>query len=498
MERDIEGQSNVIKKRKETEKRIAVLEDRVDYATKSCNEQLKKNKELKLRIQGLMLERSTHDALCKELEDKMSKRRRDLSRLVSRLSRTYEQREAAEARFVIVSHLGKENVILSTKILWNIRFRLNHLTQLETDDSHSAAAEIQHLRRFLTQQQRLEKFLGQKAAIRTPESVEETAPSTQKKHSLPCITTEQAIFTEEIANLYETVLAKLTKLCGEKLKKDRSSTNIVVDVVEFIGKREKQNLALYAYINELQAHASELYGQIRAIQKSVSGLRSSLGIPSRTAYAYVGEEDSSSSQDLPSIQLKISDELDLDEDSENARFLETTSIFEEVATKVKAMKDLLGSRDTTLGRILADESDTERKGRQVDPSENPKEHKAVKTFLKQVKTTMVTERNINHHVIIINQKASRILNFRIQTKHSSSSSAGKKEPILSGLRRRVYAPPEVREEDMLTDAKSDSPVISSSGSDSSAPSRARSPAVGAKKKKITGKKKTSKSRKSKK
>jgi hypothetical protein len=49
--------------------------------------------------------------------------------------------------------------------------RLRTLRQLESDEARTAAAEIQHLRRILTEQARLEKFLAHKS---TPRQVQQS------------------------------------------------------------------------------------------------------------------------------------------------------------------------------------------------------------------------------------------------------------------------------------------------------------------------------------
>ncbi|CAG0919352.1 unnamed protein product [Notodromas monacha] len=152
VEASIGGESTNRKKRTDLRKRVAALEDRVEHATRQLNGQLSSNGKLRKEIEELMRDREAHCKMTKRLTEKFARGSKQLQNIVNQVSQIYDQRDEIESR-------------------------LKTLKQLETEEAQSSAAEIQHLRRILTEQTRLEKFLMQKSAPRIAPSHLHRTPS---------------------------------------------------------------------------------------------------------------------------------------------------------------------------------------------------------------------------------------------------------------------------------------------------------------------------------
>ncbi|CAG0924192.1 unnamed protein product [Notodromas monacha] len=152
VEASIGGESTNRKKRIDLRRRVAALEDRVEHATRQLNGQLSSNGKLRKEIEELMRDREAHCKMTKRLTEKFARGSKQLQNIVNQVSQIYDQRDEIESR-------------------------LKTLKQLETEEAQSSAAEIQHLRRILTEQTRLEKFLMQKSAPRIAPSHLHRTPS---------------------------------------------------------------------------------------------------------------------------------------------------------------------------------------------------------------------------------------------------------------------------------------------------------------------------------
>ncbi|CAG0884388.1 unnamed protein product [Darwinula stevensoni] len=211
------GEAIIVRKKDVLKKRVAVLEDRQEHVSQALNVQLKRNEELRKSIAELMAEKTAHNAECRILETALLQGRKSLQAKMDLVSDALNQREEMETR-------------------------LRSLRTTEAEESAAVGAEMQHLRRFLAHQRKMERFIAQKAASRFPRRHPVVADGGGGEE---VVEEERLTFSD-----LRGVIQDLMESCGV--------TTSPEDIRRTFLRRDEQNMAFYVYINQLCAQAAAL------------------------------------------------------------------------------------------------------------------------------------------------------------------------------------------------------------------------------------------------
>ncbi|CAG5102190.1 Similar to Ccdc63: Coiled-coil domain-containing protein 63 (Rattus norvegicus) [Cotesia congregata] len=200
---------------------IAILENRLDVATKRFNVVVAENAQLRARIDSLLKERAQFNILWAKMIGQLNTGKMVISDIIEQATITFNQRDEELNKIYALRERG-------------------------TRDLKTHTSEMCELQRTLDNELKLQEFLGIKGQYR------ETADLNARKEAE--LRTKQEEKENKIAS-YSEILNLIKQFTGE---------NDIDNLSTYFLKQEEENFALFSYVNELN---DELEGlQIRVAQ----------------------------------------------------------------------------------------------------------------------------------------------------------------------------------------------------------------------------------------
>ncbi|XP_014665796.1 PREDICTED: coiled-coil domain-containing protein 63-like [Priapulus caudatus] len=213
-----------------TQKRVRVLENRLDTATLNFNKMLTQNAELRAKIDHLLSERSHFDGMYKRLTRSLADGKKRLCEIVEQATQAYDQRDEGQSKMTALKERSEK-------------------------DQTAYNVEMKELNRILDHDQKLKEFMTIKAQERA-DLLREAEESERKQKGFDDEKAQDK-WQEETIQTYEQAFARIREVTGED--------DIDTLVRRFI-ETEDQNFALFNYVNELNNEVELLQEQIHDVE----------------------------------------------------------------------------------------------------------------------------------------------------------------------------------------------------------------------------------------
>ena len=260
-----------------TQKKIRVLENRLDKAMIEFNKQLGDNSKLRSEIDHMRLERSVFDSLMKKLTKELDETKQDMSEVIAESAHAYEQRDEA-------------------------RNKISSLEDRSAKDIVQYTAEMKDLTRILKHDDKLKDFMRLKLNERHDHRSEENI---KRKERLDLANLTLAFNAQtkpgdngkyytigDLKTMMNTLgideLAKMLGLSGEDLKSHdhdnvtielleesfrkifaATGTEAIDEIVDNFIIKENKNFALYDYVNDLENEVETMLERKRTMESDI-------------------------------------------------------------------------------------------------------------------------------------------------------------------------------------------------------------------------------------
>ncbi|XP_022101119.1 coiled-coil domain-containing protein 63-like [Acanthaster planci] len=217
-----------------TQKRIRVLENRLDKATVAFNTMLTKNLELRERIEHLRRERAIYDKLYRILSKEQNELKCRITEMIEEATAAYDMRDEAQAKMSAIRERSEREQTLY-------------------------GFDIKELKRIIDHDQKLKDFMAVKCQERTEMKAIEAAKRKKKEDKKA----NERAHKEEIEQ-FERAFERVRGVTGQN-DLDRM-------VHDFI-KKEDVNFALFNYVNELNSEVEVLHDVIGALNADIEAFQ---------------------------------------------------------------------------------------------------------------------------------------------------------------------------------------------------------------------------------
>ncbi|XP_032238101.2 coiled-coil domain-containing protein 63 [Nematostella vectensis] len=220
---------------KQTKKHISVLENRLDQASKKFNASLAENWKLRERIDNQKVERSTFEARCKKLDNKIVEVKRQISEVIEASTAAYDARDEAQAKMLALKEKNDKD-----------------LAQYNT--------EFKELVRIIEHDRKLKEFMRVKGEERADMLEGELSSRKKKKDEK-----DKVDKADETIESYEAAFHKI------KEATEIEDTDLLVN--KFI-EVEDRNFALFNYVNEQNNDIEKLQEEIAEAKADIEKFKS--------------------------------------------------------------------------------------------------------------------------------------------------------------------------------------------------------------------------------
>ncbi|CAK8690630.1 coiled-coil domain-containing protein 63-like isoform X2 [Clavelina lepadiformis] len=208
-----------------TQKRMNVLESRLDRALSKFNIALTKNSALREQIETLRIEKGKFQHLYKKHDKELKDIKREIGQIIEASTLAYDQRDEAHSKIFLLKEKSDKDLQLFN-------------------------AEIKELQRVIDQDKKLRDFMMAKGYSRGGSSNFSQKDQENKKKGDGRVSIES----------YEAAFREIEEVTG--------STDINKIVANFI-KVEDSNFALFNYVNEQNNEIERLHDIIEGIKKKI-------------------------------------------------------------------------------------------------------------------------------------------------------------------------------------------------------------------------------------
>ncbi|XP_071790536.1 coiled-coil domain-containing protein 63-like [Asterias amurensis] len=217
-----------------TQKRIRVLENRLDKATVGFNTMLTNNHEQRERIDHLRRERAIYDRLYRKLSKEQKDLKCQITEMIEEATGAYDTRDEAQAK-------------------------MSALRERTEREQSLFGVEVKELKRIIDHDQKLKDFMTVKAQERTEMKAIEAAKRKTKEDKKA----NERAHTEEI-EMFERAF--------ERVRLSTGQDDLDQLVQSFIHK-EDVNFALFNYVNELNNEVEVLHDVIAALNGDIEAFQ---------------------------------------------------------------------------------------------------------------------------------------------------------------------------------------------------------------------------------
>uniref|UniRef100_UPI00398ED19B coiled-coil domain-containing protein 114 n=1 Tax=Pristiophorus japonicus TaxID=55135 RepID=UPI00398ED19B len=228
---------NVQVMNEQVEKKVGIMEDRLDRALRKFNIQLTSNGRLREQIDTLRVGRSRFEQLHRKLGKELLETRKEIGSVIDTSSTAYDARDEAQTKMLQLKEKAEKDLALH-------------------------AAEVKELQRVIDHDRKLKEFMGIKTQERSSE--DEALHGTYKRDHEDSVRKRKDA-KEESVEAYEAAFQQIRALTGED--------NLDVMVATFI-EVEDRNFALFNYINEQNSEIERLQEEIADIQAQIEAFKS--------------------------------------------------------------------------------------------------------------------------------------------------------------------------------------------------------------------------------
>ncbi|XP_074649093.1 uncharacterized protein LOC141904372 [Tubulanus polymorphus] len=213
-----------------TQKKIRVLENRLDKAMGNFNGQLTRNRQLRHAIDHLRQERERFDHLYKKLDKELNECKREMGEVIDEATHNYEQRDEYQSKMM-------------------------QLQERNQKDQNQHETEMKELERVISHDNKLKEFMNIKSGDRADYKTEEA--DKRKKRGAG----ERAIDQDKrLIESYEEAFTRIKEITGEE-----NLENIVDNFI----RKEDDNFALFNYVNEMSNEVELLQEQSEQLRSDI-------------------------------------------------------------------------------------------------------------------------------------------------------------------------------------------------------------------------------------
>lgn len=215
----------------QTQKKVRVLENRLDQENRKFNSCLTKNAALREEIDSLRVERQRFENLYAKLDKELTDLRRELGEVIDQSTQAYDARDESQAKMILLKEKADKDL-----------------------QQHNA--EMKELVRIIDHDRKLKEFMGIKGQERQedPQLVawrqRKEAREAERKKDL----------AEDSVEAYEAAFERIKEITEEE--------DLDLLVQKFI-EVEDRNFALFNYVNEQNNEIEMLQEQIAEIKEEI-------------------------------------------------------------------------------------------------------------------------------------------------------------------------------------------------------------------------------------
>lgn len=283
-----------------TQKRMSVLEGRLDRALSRYNMGLTKNATLRDHIQTLRIEKNRFQALYKKLEKELKDLKREIAQVIEASTLAYDQRDESQNKILLLRDKSEK-------------------------DLQQFNGEIKELQRIIDHDKALRNFMNVKGITRN--SGENLGQ--QGKHTKRRGDGRQSIESFEIA--------------FREIEEITSESDMDVLVERFI-QVEDSNFALFNYVNEQNNEIERIRDAIEQILQNIAEFKSEENRLEEDHKAILSDLEESTSN---AVQAKLYSKQRLKSTMKILEQLKQgiSSLFEKIGCDGQLLNDMLGSED---------------------------------------------------------------------------------------------------------------------------------------------------------
>ncbi|KAL5015693.1 hypothetical protein ScPMuIL_005282 [Solemya velum] len=305
------GEKTEANTEKAIQKKLMVMENRLDKAMVKFNNQLSVNATLRQEIDHLRQERAVFDSLYRKLSRALEINKDEMNDIISQASEAYEERDEAQNKMMALKDRSEKDIA-----------------------QHDL--EMKDLQRVINHDNKLKEFMMVKAHDRAEYKEEEEAKKRKVSSDKDSDVEKQQIDT------YEEAFRLIKESTGEE-----DITKIVNDFIQ----REGENFAMYNFVNELN-------DEVERLQEELSVLRTDIHV--------FQEEDVKLEEDRKSMLREFeirSEKACQDAEDAEKKTVEMNKVLDEMREGVKslfvtvdcdasAINDMLASEDGVTDRNI--------------------------------------------------------------------------------------------------------------------------------------------------
>ncbi|KAK3581980.1 hypothetical protein CHS0354_003241 [Potamilus streckersoni] len=211
------------------EKRLWIMENRLDQSLIKFSEQLAKNKALREEIDHLRRDKAVFDSLYRKLNKNLEETKKQISTFIQEATQAYEERDEAQIKMLALKdRCDKDKALFGT--------------------------EMKELQRIIHHDNLLKEFMSIKANDRNEFKDEENAKKKRVSGDRDSDADKQTIKALEDA--------------FERIKEITGKNDLSMIVQDFL-RKEDENFALYNYINEITDEVDALQEEINSHNKKI-------------------------------------------------------------------------------------------------------------------------------------------------------------------------------------------------------------------------------------
>lgn len=223
-------------------KKMRVLENRLDKALVKFNQSLASNKALRETIDNLRRERVVFDNIYRKLERELAEKKKAMAEIIESSNQAYEVRDEAGAKMIALKEKAEKE---------QLTFKM----------------ELKELDRVLEHDRKLKTFMGVKSQDRSSKDGEDTMNKRSdrtKKSEKQTGEKKDAQMSSETVQSYEEAFEKI---------REQTGIQDIDKLVENFIDVEDENFSSFNYVNELNNDIDQIQEQINELKLEIDKIR---------------------------------------------------------------------------------------------------------------------------------------------------------------------------------------------------------------------------------
>ncbi|GAB4816542.1 hypothetical protein N2152v2_003588 [Parachlorella kessleri] len=326
------GVNNAAHQTLKVQRKIRILEDRLQQCNVRYNESLTRNRELRDRIDSLRRERMLFEDIHKKLQKTLARKKQEMRDIIAIIAESHEAREKA----VILQQQVKGQ---AEKDVANYEAEWHKLTELIEQDRKQR--EEQRQRDLERREKEMLALFKQEFTI--PKRRSSVRAPMQQRAAEQQQPVEQPLTPVDKVKQYQQAFEKVKAATG---------TSTVEEVVELLVAAEEANFSLFNYVNELN-------GEIEKLEEQIAGVRRELDKYRDEAALKENDERNKLLKELDATLAKTEAKAEAYEEKHSQAVLSVNALraavwemFNRIGCNTPAVMELLGEEGVTEKNLM--------------------------------------------------------------------------------------------------------------------------------------------------